>query len=362
MNGQKEKLSVIDIEKKYSIDADYTENTYGPHNVVSWGQDNAFPILLSNCYYNSATLKSVIDGMVGYVLGDSVTISEDSAKFKERVNKKDETMEDLISKIALDYFIYGGFAIQVIYSKLASIAELYALDFSRCRRNESGTKVFYSPKKCTKFQSKYEEYDSFDLSKIDLKKGTQIFYFKGDFTRTVYPKPLWYGALRDVLTEIECSKYSLNSVARGFQAKYLIDFKEGANLTDEQKDSIEEGIKNKFCSSEVESNFMLWFGNGTKEKEVEISKIESDDTPEKFIAIKDNARANIYTSMRATPLLFGLPNVSNGFSTNEYRDSYKLFEKTVITPIRNNILRALDKILGTKGSVSIEPIKITFEE
>lgn len=351
------KFSVIDAERKYSYD--YAENTYGEKSLVSYGANNDAPLLFYNCYSNSATLKSIIDGMCAYILGEDVIISDEGAKWREKVNSAGMTMRQLIAQITLDYLIYGGFAIQVIYSKLGTVTDLYPLNFAKCRTNEYGTKIYYSKRNWSKYGTKSEEFDAFNREKFDINKPTQIYYFKGDFTKSVYPLPLWHGALNDVLTEMECSKYSLNSVAAGFMARYAIQFPNAGNLTNEQQNDIEEAIKAKFCGADTDSNFMLYFSPNSDK--LQIDKIESDDTPEKFIAIKDNARSNIYTAMRCTPLLMGLPNASNGFSTNEYKDSFKLFQKTVIQPIQDSICYALDKIIGAPA-VAISAFNIKFEE
>lgn len=355
-NVQQMQFSVIDTERKYSYN--YAETTYGANSIVSYGEDNSAPNIYYNCYEQSATLKSIIDGSINYVLGDDVILNDGMDKWKTQINSKGQTMTDLISQIALDFFIYGGFAIQVIYSKLYTVSELYPLNYAKCRTNESGTKIYFSKKNWGKYTAKTEEYDAFNPS--NRTNYTQIYYYRGSNTKTVYPRPLWMGALNDVLTEIECSKYSLNTISNGFMAKYMIQLPNTGNLTDEQKDNIETAIKEKFCGADVESNFMLYFSSNNDE--MRVSKIESDDTPEKFIAIKDNARSNIYTSMRATPALFGLPNATNGFSTNEYRDSFKLFNRTVIKPVQDMLIRELDKIFGISNSITIKPFTINFED
>lgn len=348
-------LSVLDIQKKYIIAPD--EYVYGGEKMVTWGADNNLPVLYRNCYQQSATLKSVIDGTINYVLGDDVIVNDTAAYWAKEVNRRGLTMRQFIAKLAFNYLVFGGFAIQVIYNGLGLPVELYPLDFGRCRTNENGTKVWYS-KKWTKYQTKGEEFDIFDPEKLDKAKLTQIYYYKGDSTSSVYPLPPYEGAIYDILTEIECAKYSLNTVARGFSAKYLIQFPETANLTNEQKEGIEEAIKNKFCGSENDANFLLYWK--TAAEGIEINKIESDETPERYIAIKDNARANIFISLRCTPLLFGLPNAANGFSTQEYSDSYKLFTKSVIAPIQDTIIDAIEKITGADNPVTITPFNIDF--
>ena len=350
-------LSVLDIENKYVVDPE--ETTYGNKSLVTWGLDNQLPVLYRNCYQKSATLKAIIDGTINYVLGDDIVIDDNAAYWREKVNRNGLTMRQLISKLDFNLNVYGGFAIQVIYNKLGQVVELYPLEFGRCRTNEDGTKIYYA-KKWTKYQSKSQEFDRFDPTNINKDNPTQIFYYKGDFTSSVYPLPPFAGAIYDVLTEIECAKYSLNTVARGFSAKYVFNFPENDNLTDEQKEGIQEAIKTKFCGSENETNFMLYWKKGDGQG-IEVSKIESDETPERYIAIKDNARTNIFVSMRCTPLLMGLVNgINTGWATQEFADSFKLFQKSVIEPEQDVIIEVLEKITGAKNGIHIVPFHIDF--
>lgn len=357
-NGeQRIQLSVLDIERKYTFSPE--EYTYGSDSMVAWGNDNNLPLLYLNCYDNSATLQSIINGCINYILGDEIVVSPEAGYWAKTVNRNGMTLRDFIRKISFNLLVYGGFAYQIIYNKIGYPVEFFPLDFGKCRRNEAGNKVYYS-KKWTKYQTKSEEYDAFNPDKVDPKKPTQIYYYNGDVTNRVYPLPPYCGAINDVLTEIECGKYSLNTVARGFSAKYVFNFPDVGNLTNEQKKGMETAIKNKFCGSDTDSNFMLYWKNGDG-MGIDIQKIESDDTPDRYIAIKDNARQNIFISMRATPVLFGLPNASNGFSTSEFSDSFLLFNKTVINPIQDIIVKAISETTGVENALSIAPFKITFE-
>lgn len=351
-------LSVLDIENKYIVDPE--ETTYGNKSLVTWGLDNQLPVLYKNCYDKSASLKAIIDGIINYTLGDDIVIDDSAASWREKVNRTGMTIRQFIAKLDFNYNVYGGFAIQVVYNKLGQVVELYPLDFGRCRTNESGTKIYYA-KKWTKYQTKSEEFDCFNPKNINMKNPTQIFYYKGDFTSSVYPLPPYAGAIYDVLTEIECAKYSLNTVARGFSAKYVFNFPENNNLTDEQKEGIEKAIKTKFCGSENETNFMLYWKSEDGQS-IDVTKVESDETPERYIAIKDNARTNIFVSMRTTPLLMGLVNgISTGFATQEYSDSFKLFQKSVIEPQQDVIIEAFEKITGCQDAVHIVPFVINFD-
>lgn len=358
MEQKRVMLSVVDVESKYTIDPAETVN--GSSGIVSWGADNALAKLLATCYEKSATLKAAIDQSVNYVCGDEVVVSEEAALWKEQINRRKQDMDTLVNHITYDYYIYGNFAIQVIFNKLGMPVEMYPLDVSKCRLNEARDKVYYSKKGWTKYQTKSEEYGRFGYADFDPEHPTQIYFFNGAGVRKTYNPAPWAAALDDVLTEVEGSRYSLNSVTNGFAARYIIDIPDSSNLTDEQKEVIEDGIRNKFCGYDAESNFMIYYGND-EGKSLTVTKIEVDESPEKFQTIREGAKTNIFTSLRISPLLCGMGSEKTGFSTQEFSDSYKLFDRTVASPVRKIVTDSINDIIGIKDGVKIVPFTITFD-
>ena len=350
-------LSVVDIEQKYTVNP--AEPTYGK-GIVSWGIDNTLPSLLSTAYDSSASLKATIDQSLNYIKGDGIVISDDAAKWREEVNRRGTTMAELVEHIAFDYLTYGNFAVQIIYNKLGIPVELFPLDVARCRLNDTGDKVYYSQKLWTKYQTKSEEYPRFGHADFDPEHPTQIYFYNGTGIRRVYNRAPWFSALDDVLTEIEASHYSLNSVSNGFSAKYILCFPQSSNLTDEQKKAIEDGIKTKFTGPDTDSNFMLYWSDG-KSQALDIKKIESNEDPDHYIAIRNGARENIFTAMRISPLLCGLSLSTTGFATQEFSDSYKLYDRTVAEPIRRLIETAVSKMTAVDHAIEIKPFVINFD-
>lgn len=355
-DNEKIMLSVVETEKKYTIDP--AESIYGGEQVVSWGVDNNIPKLLNTCYEKSATLKAAIDQSINYVTGDGLIINAGS--WEKEVNRRGETMQDIINHIVFDYFTYGNYALQIIFNKLALPVEIYALDVARCRLNADKNKVFYSKKNWTKYQTKADTYDRFGYADINPENPTQIYFYNGTGIRSTYNKAPWAAALNDVLSEIEGSEYSLNSITNGFQARYILNLPDTSNLTDEQKDALNESIKSKFTGPDANS-FMLYFSND-EGKNIEVSKIESDDSTERFVQLRNAARENIFVSLRISPLLCGLGLSNTGFSTQEFSDSYKLYDRSVAEPVRHTIERSLSKIIGIEDAVKIIPFTIKFEE
>ena len=337
----------------------YEENT-ATKSYVYWGQDNAFPQFVNMLYSESATVRAIIDGTALYILGNGINIEEGAAKFAEKVNRQGQTMNDICEQLATDLMKLNGFAIQIIYNKLGEITELYALDFTRIRVSSDGKKIYYA-KKWGQYTGKFKCYDAFDKKNIDPENPTQIFYYKGG-ARTVYPRPIWEGAFRDVLAEINASKLVLNAMANGLAAKTVITLpNDNGLLTDDEKDAIEKSIKTKFTGPDADSSFFLYFRE-QNQGDIKVDTIKQEDESPKFVNYKKSARENIFTAFRCSPNIFGLPNNNQGvFSKDSYKDAFELYNKTQVKPRQKMIERAFDKILGSENTITFLPFDIETE-
>lgn len=334
----------------------YEENT-NTRSYVLWGRDNAFPQFVNMLYSESATVRAIVDGSANYIMGNGLVVGERLAKFKEKCNRNGETLADVCEQLATDLMKMNAFAIQVIYDKLGTIAEIYALDVTRCRLSADGKRVFYSSK-WGQYTNKYKEYGIFDRDNIDPLNPTQIFFFKGG-ARTVYPKPKWEGAFRDALAEISASKYVLNSMANGLAAKTIITIPNTTGLlTEEEKTSVEKAIRDKFTGPDADSSFFLFFREQGME-ELKVDSITQVDEAPRFINLKKSARENIFTAFCCSPNIFGLANNNSGiFSKDSYNDAFSLYNKTQIKPRQRQIERAFDKLFCSKDTISFIPFTL----
>lgn len=347
-------LSIVDTNKRRAR-PEIVEITGSTRNYVYYGRDNNFPAFVENLYMECSTLRSIIDGTAEYIQGNGVLASEKWAT----VNRKGTTIEDFVLQIATDYMKYDGFAIQVIYSKNNTTVELYALDFKRVRISADGTKAYYA-KSWGTYTSKYEEYDLYNPGKINPERRTQILYYKAAH-RTVYPYPKWQGAFRDCMSEIEASKYTLNSLSNGLAVKTLITIPNpDGQLTADEKKEVENSIKAKFTGPDADSSFMIYW-NEDGQREVKLDSIKAEDETDRFNAIKKAARENIFIAFRAVPSLFGLMTESKGFSKEEFKEAFELYNKTMVNPKQKKIVDVLQKLTGDH-TIQIIPFKLTSDE
>ena len=323
---------------------------------ITWGDNNKYPQFLWELYTNCATLQTIVNGTSDYVSGDDVICNVQG--FEKTINKKGETIRDLIQRISLDYLIFGSFAIQVIRNFVGGIAELYWIDVNKLRSDEKN-EVFYFSEDWSKSYGRVKTiiYPKFN---INDDNATPIFYYKGNKTRSVYGTPIWGAAVRNAQIENCITDFHLNEISNNFMTSKLISFNNG-QPSDEVKNEIEKNLSEKFAGTGNAGRVMISFSD-SKENAPEVISLATDNFAERYNTLEKRNKEQIYCAFRATPVLFGLVSESNGFATSEYSDSYKLFNKTVVSPIQQAIIASFDKIFGETNSITITPFSITFEE
>lgn len=327
----KDRLSFSAFELDSPSMPDAKEVVRSGYDYVSWGKDNRYPQDLYGLYENSAILQSVINGTADYVFGGGVISAFDV------VNDKNETLEDVVKKCVFDLLIFGGFAVQLMY-KGGHAEAVYWLDFQKVRKSEDENKVYYCDE-WGKYNKKCLEYKAWTP---DTDKGTCIFYYKGHKTRGIYPVPMYVGALKSVKTSTEISNFHLNNITKGFASNAIVSFNNG-EPDEDTKGRIETAFKEKFCGTDNAGSFMLLF-NESKENACEIAKIQDDNFDKKYDTLSKAVKEDIFIAFRATPTLFGMPNENNGFSKQEYLESFELYNKTVVVPLQHDVERAFKSI------------------
>ena len=333
---------------------EYTEEKARGKGYVNYGKDNLWPNYLWDLYNKVATLQAVINGTADFICGNNVICNVQG--FNDVVNKKGETVNDIVKKITYDILIFGGFAIQVIRNLEGNTGEIYALDFMKVRTDEKN-EVFYYCDNWSKWGAKSLVYPKFGVSD---QNPTSIFYYKGDVTRGVYPVPKYGAAIIACELEKAINEFHLNNINNGFASNLIINFNNG-NPNEDQKKEIEQDIIEKFSGFQNAGRFLVSY-NDSAENATTIERLNGDDFDEKYSALSERSKEQIFTAFRATPNLFGFPNQTTGFNEQEYASSFKLYNRTVVRPIQNAIADAFDKILGQTGSITIEPFSIEGNE
>lgn len=319
------------------------ERENGSKNFVNWGVDNAYPMFLYDLLEKCATLSAIVQGIVDYVKGNSVSSTI----------MTQEEAEDFIEKSVTDYLTFGICYWQVIRNMGGKVQKVQWLDARYVRMDKDCNLFFYSEEFGKKYgRQKAVVYPVFNPDRID---PSSVFYIKAPLSRGVYGTPVWSGAIKEAVTQTKISDFHLNEINNNFMGSAVISFNSG-QPTDEQKKEIEKLVAEKFSGNENAARFLLIF-NDSKDNAATVERLSSDDFDKRYESLAKSVREQLFISFRATPSLFGLATADNAFNSEEYEQSFKLFNRTTIRPIQTKITSGLSKIFG-RDVMSIEPFSL----
>ena len=331
--------------------ADNKEGDVRNKKYVSWGTENNYPNYLYDLYCNVPTLSTIINGICDYVSGDGI----EGTMAGKIVNSRGEYTEELVRELAFNIANTGGLAIQVNMQKnMAKVAETFCLPLRYVRTDVNAQSFTY----CEGFGERYKKKKEIVFPKFTKAfKNAEMVYYDKNAGTDIYPVPMYASALNCCEIEKQINNYHLSAINNGFAGNYVINFNNG-EPTEEEKKEIERRMNDKFAGAN-NAGKMVFAWNDNKENAITVEKLEVEDYGEKYNSLVKRVEQQIYSCFRATPNLFGIATESNGFNSEEYSSAFKLFNKTIISPIQRRIERALNDIYG-EGSVHIIPFNIDF--
>lgn len=202
----------------------------GQREWVNYGDDNLLPQKMLDLNRLSVTHAAAIKKKTRYTAGSSLVYGTEALKDFCEAQDGGNGMSDLFKKITLDYWTYGGFALQVIWKKYQhEVHGFHYMDFAKLRRGFTGSPnedreypqvVWYSNdwSRASRGANKYYRpvcYPYFDPN--EHCDGVSILYHIGDTQGSDwYPLPSWFPAFIPASGEIELHNYMYWSVNRGF--------------------------------------------------------------------------------------------------------------------------------------------------
>jgi DNA-binding MarR family transcriptional regulator len=330
---------------------------------MQYGQNNDYPQYLLDLFNKSAKHNAIIRGKVNYIVGNGWVGEEAIVK---NVNRE-ETLNDLTKKVALDLELFGGAYIQVIWSVMgAQIAELWHCDYTKIRTNKDNTQFWYKEDwKATRNQEKAEIYNAFNPAN---PYGVQILYVKEYRPgMNVYSLPGYFGALNYIESDVEVSKHVLGNAQTGFSASKLITLPNGEPSPDEKR-AVSRQFDNMYTGADGKK-YLLAFVNDATRKPIVDDLGASDLTKEDFGRVDELIQTNIFSGHQITsPDLFGIAVPGQLGNRQQMRDSYEIFNNTYVR-YKQMQIEGVFNMLGQYAGVTVElklqpvdPIGIDFSE
>lgn len=334
---------------------------YNNKEYVYYGIDNLYPQKLIEMLNGSAMHNTCKEAVASGIFGEGIELIGE-----EYINSQGETIDDIFEKIALDYTIYSGYSVNVIWNKESTrISEIYHLPFANVRSGKKNDEdeveeYYYSSDWSNLRKNKQVAYKAFDQLDSKGENASQIFYFM-NYTpgQEVYPLPSYVSASNDIILDNKVSRFHVNNISNGLAPSLFISMRNGIPDPESRRKVYEE-IQETYAGEESAGRFFLSFSD--PDTAPEITPIEAANS-DFYITLEERITSRILTSWRITsPLLLGIRD-SSGFSSNaeEIRVSYMHFEGTVIEPKRKKITSSFGYILKLAGynvKIEVKPNRI----
>lgn len=332
---------------------------------VLYGENNQMPQYLISRYNNCAIHKAVITSKREQVCGDGIVSLNNPMATINLINPKENVM-DVYRKCALDLLLFGGYSLNVIWSRdRKSIAEIYHIDYSRVRcgkinpESDEIEKYYYSADWSNIKKFPVTEYDTFNQEDGD---PSQIYYYKQySPNNSYYPHPDYSGGLAAIEIDVNIKEFHSNNLKNGMLPSLFISMNNGIPGEEEQR-LVTRALEEQYTSVNNAGRPIISF-NESKELAPEITQIQTSGNDGYYSAIYDDILRSILSAHRVSSgELYGISTAGKLGSRNEIVDHSEYFRKMVIMPYQKELLSTFDKLVSLKAQVptsfEIKPLSI----
>ena len=359
MTEEKPKLPNLQVLNLKNLDLPkITENIN--KGIVYFGADNLYPLELIKALNTSAIHNAIVTQKAKAVAGKAISYNADlKPKLIEKIknfiknpNDSDEDLYDILHKVALDYEVFGAFVLEIIWSKDGTkITEINHIDCSE-NRVEPMTDGKITHYLWSRDWSNTRKKDNAPIvvpafSIKNAKRDGRQFIYIGDYRpgNKYYGTPSYIAAMDYIAVDGEMGNYLYNSMLNGMSPSLHCAFVDGVPSEEEQT-MLSSKIKRAYTGSNNAGKIIVTFSE-TPEVKPQYTPIESGDGLDKRLVVtNDMVIQNILSGHRLTsPMLMGVKTSGQLGGASELSLSWEIFNKSVIVPNREKILKTFNKLI-----------------
>lgn len=333
----------------------YTSPQVSENNRLGWveyGDDNNYFKYLIDRYNGSPTNNAVTSGIIDMIFGKGIDATDSAKNPSGYLELRKLIKDDELKKVINDYYMLGNGAFQVIYNRDKSkIVEVYHMPVETLRAEtcnaEGDVEAYYYAYDWNAVKSKkgVERYPAFGFGEAGDKM--EILYFRPYRSGSYYYSPVDYqGALPYAELEGEVANYHINNIKNGLAPSMIVNFNNGVP-PEEERDIIESQIKQKWGGTSNAGKFILSF-NDDANRAASIEPVQLSDAHNQYEFLSRESQQKVLVGHRITsPMLFGVKDQTGlGNNAEEIKTAFQLFDNSVIRPKQNQVINAIDDILG----------------
>ena len=322
---------------------------------VSYGIANLAPQELIRLYNSSPTHRASVTSKWYGVRGEDLILVE-----KERglmVNSLGDTLYDIWSKACLDFILYGGFALNIVWKKDREQGfEIYYMDYSKLRADKSDIydKVhhyYYSADWA--FPKKFVPRKLAAFDPTNEEEPSQVFYYTTHSCgNNYYPTPSYWGGATAISTEVEIYNWWHSNIINNLQPSLFVSLNTGIPAP-EEREQIYNNLVAKYGNSNNAGKLFLTFSD-SKDQAPEVTQIQPNSSDKMWIEMGAAVQQAILTSHQiSSPELLGII-TPGGLGTPDHLEAQDHFQHLVIKPIQTEIKKVFEKILNLRDRMPIE--------
>ena len=323
--------------------------------IVYYGTRNDFPTYIIELYNKSSIHGTAINAIKDGIVGGGLTTEDEEVL--EIANRDGESWNDIFKKVALDRTLFGGFAMEIIWSNdRTKITDVYHIDFSYLRShrmNERGIVPGYFVS--SEFQNKGrlrvkdEEVTYIPrFSKVDRSSPSQIYYFNPYRPgMKYYPLPDYTAGLNIIALDAEIDNFHKNNIQNGLAPSLSITtFTDADN---EEREAIERQLRQSYGGSN-NAGSLIYMDVANKDEAPIITPIPQNGADGYYTTVNDMVSQKILTSHRITsPMLVGIKTEGQLGGRTEMLEAMALFQENVIKPKQSDIISVFEEIFYCNG-------------
>ena len=324
---------------------------------VFFGVANLAPQELIRLYNTSPTHRAAITSKWYGTRGESISLKLGDSNRLLMANSLGSSIYDLWDKACLDFILYGGFAINIVWRKDRDMGfDMYYMDFSKLRAEKSDFhdrihNFYYSSDWA--FPKKFipRKLPAFD---IQNEEPSQVFYYTTHSAgNNYYPTPSYWGSATAISTQIEIFNWHFNNIVNGLNPSLFVSLNNGVPPA-EQREEIYNTMSNKFGGSNVSGKLFLTFSDG-KEQAPEITPIQSNGSDKLWVELNSMVQEAILTAHQiSSPELLGIMTPGK-LGVSDHLEAQDHFQHLVIKPLQTEIKAVFEKLLTLRdGGISTE--------
>lgn len=329
---------------------------------VYFGIENLAPQELIRLYNSSPTHRASITSKWYGVRGEGIKLSSGEDNRLMMVNSLGDNLYDIYVKASLDFILYGGFSINVVWRRDREQGfEMYYMDFSKLRAEKSDHhdrihNFYYCSDWAYPKKFLPRKLPSFDPTK---EEPSQVFYYSthscGNF---YYPTPQYWGGSTAISTQVEIFNWHFNNIRNGLSPSLFVSL-HGVPAP-EQRDEIYKNMMNKYGGSNQAGKLFLTFSD-SKEMSPEITPIPSNGSDKLWIELNDMVQQGILTAHQiSSPELLGII-TPGGLGTPDHLEAQDHFFNLVIKPTQTELLNVFNKLLLLRDKKTSDLIVDQFQ-